>query len=150
MVRILAWLQAAVLGGNGLVMLFAGQWWYGAVPGVTGTGPYNPHFVRDIGAAYLVCGAAHVAFALRPRQAWPALVAAAAFLVLHAAIHVFDAVCGTRPLADIARDFGGVFVPALIALGLAAWRAPPIRKEVLNAQGPAQPPDRQARTPLGL
>ena len=48
---------AAVLGGNGLAMLFAGLWWYGVVPGVTATGPYNPHFVRDIGAAYLVAGA---------------------------------------------------------------------------------------------
>src|SRR5690242_18735341 len=118
--RVLSWLQAVVLGGNGLVMLFGGLWWYGAVPGVTATGPYNPHFVRDIGAAYLVCGIAHAAFALRPVAAWSALVAAAGFLTLHAGIHVFDAVCGTRPLADFMRDFGGVYLPALIAIGLAA------------------------------
>ena len=135
MVRFLAWLQTVMLGGNGLVMLFAGAWWYGVVPGVTATGPYNPHFVRDIGAAFLVCGASHAAFALKGRQAWPALVAAAGFLVLHAAIHVFDAVCGTRPLQDIARDFGGVFVPAFIALGLAVWQAPGRSREVRHAQG---------------
>lgn len=129
MIRVLAWLQAALLGANGLAMLFAGAWWYGVVPGVTATGPYNPHFVRDIGAAYLVCGLAHLAFALRPSQARPAVAAAAGFLTLHAGIHVFDAVCGPHALADSGRDFAGVFLPALIALALASatrttWEAP--------------------------
>src|SRR5205814_7375556 len=95
LVRIISVLLAAVLGANGLAMLFAGLWWYGVVPGVTATGPYNPHFVRDIGAEYLVVGVSLAAFAWRPREAWPALVAAAAFLTLHAGIHVFDAACGT-------------------------------------------------------
>lgn len=118
--RSLAAILALVLGLNGLVMLFAGLWWYGVVPGVTATGPYNPHFVRDIGAAYLVVGVSLGGFALRPREAWPAVVAAAAFLTLHAAIHVFDAVCGTKPAADLARDFAGVYLPALVTLALAA------------------------------
>ena len=118
--RILAAILGLILGANGLGMLFAGLWWYGVVPGVTATGPYNPHFVRDIGAAYLVAGASLAAFAVRPREAWPAVVAAAAFLTLHAAIHVFDAVCGTKPLADMVRDFAGVYLPALVAVVLAA------------------------------
>jgi hypothetical protein len=120
--RILAAILGLMLGANGLVMLFAGLWWYGAVPGVTATGPYNPHFVRDIGAAYLVAGASLEAFAVRPSEAWPAIVAAAAFLTLHAAIHVFDAVCGTKPLPDMIRDVAGVYLPALITLMFAARR----------------------------
>jgi hypothetical protein len=120
--RILAAVFAVMLGGNGLVMLIAGLWWYGVVPGVTATGPFNPHFVRDIGAAYLVTGAGLGWFAATPREAWPALVGAAAFLSLHAAIHVFDAACGTRPLADVARDFAGVYLPALITLVIAFRR----------------------------
>jgi hypothetical protein len=120
--RILAAVFGVILGANGLVMLFAGLWWYGVVPGVTATGPYNPHFVRDIGAAYLVVGASLGWFAVRPREAWPAVVAAAGFLTLHAAIHVFDAACGTKPLQDVIRDFGGVYLPALVALGLAIRR----------------------------
>jgi hypothetical protein len=116
--RIIAGALAVILGGNGVAMLFAGYWWYGVVPGVTATGPYNAHFVRDIGAAYLVTAASLGWFAWRPREAWPALAAAAAFLTLHAAIHVFDAACGTKPLQDVARDFAGVYLPALIALGL--------------------------------
>lgn len=120
MSRILAAALGLILGLNGLAMLFAGLWWYGVVPGVTATGPYNPHFVRDIGAAYLVVGASLAAFAWRPREAWPAVVASAGFLTLHAAIHVFDAVCGTKPLADMVRDFSGVYLPALVTLALAA------------------------------
>jgi hypothetical protein len=124
LVRIVSALLAVMLAGNGVVMLLAGLWWYGVVPGVTATGPYNPHFVRDIGAAYLVAGGGLGAFALWPRIAWPALVAAAAFQLLHVGVHVFDAVCGTRPLADVARDFAGVYAPALIT-ALIAFRKPP-------------------------
>jgi hypothetical protein len=113
---------AAILAANGLAMLFAGAWWYGVVPGVTATGPYNPHFVRDIGAAYLVTAGGLGWFAARPREGWPALAAAAAFLVLHAAIHIFDAICGTKPLADVARDFAGIYLPAILSLAIAVRR----------------------------
>lgn len=122
MARIVASLLAIILGANGLAMLFAGLWWYGVVPGVTATGPFNPHFVRDIGAAYLVTAGGLGWFALRPREGWPAVVAAAAFLTLHAAIHVFDAACGTRPLQDVARDFAGIYLPALLTLAIALRR----------------------------
>ena len=97
MSRILSGGLAVVLGVNALAMLFASFWWYNAVPGVTATGAYNPHFVRDIGAAYLVVAGGLGWFAWRPIQGWPALVASAAFLVLHAFIHVFDANRGFVP-----------------------------------------------------
>jgi hypothetical protein len=122
MSRIVSGLLAAILGANGLAMLFAGLWWYGVVPGVTATGPFNPHFVRDIGVAYLVTAGGLGWFAARPRAGWPALAAAAAFLALHAAIHVFDAVCGTKPLADVTRDLAGIYLPALIAVVLTLRR----------------------------
>ena len=64
----MAALLALVLGVNGLAMLFAGPWWYGVVPASPPTGPFNPHFVRDIGAAYLVAGVGLGWFAARPRQ----------------------------------------------------------------------------------
>ena len=123
MVRIVSALLAIVLAGNGLVMLFAGLWWYGIVPGVTATGPYNPHFVRDIGSAYVVAGGALGAYIAWPRAAWSAVVASAAFQLLHVGVHIFDAVCGTKPLADIARDFAGVYAPALITT-LIAFKKP--------------------------
>ena len=72
---------------NGLIMLVAGPFWYETVPGVPGTGPFNPHFVQDIGAAFLVAGLALAARAWRPRY-WPAAVAGAGFLAVHALLHV--------------------------------------------------------------
>ncbi|MFZ3006326.1 MAG: hypothetical protein WA047_09125, partial [Phenylobacterium sp.] len=54
MTRTIAVVLAVILGGNGLFMLGAPLTWYDAVPGVPSTGAFNTHFVRDIGAAYLV------------------------------------------------------------------------------------------------
>lgn len=124
MARILSVILAVVLGINGLAMLFASFWWYNAVPGVIATGPYNPHFVRDIGAIYVMTGASLVWFAWRPARGWPALVAGAAFMVMHGAIHIFDASCSTSPFSAIARDFPGVFVPTILTAGLAIFCKP--------------------------
>lgn len=122
--RWVAGLMALLLGGNGLAMLFAGLAWYDAVPGVTSTGPYNAHFVKDIGAAYLVSALGLGWFAWRPREGWPAMAAGAAFLTFHAAIHVYDASCGATPWADVRRDFVGVYLFAAIPLALALLRRP--------------------------
>lgn len=127
MSRILAAALALILGLNGLAMLGASFWWYNAVPGVIATGAFNPHFVRDIGATYLVCAGGLAWFAARPVQGWPALVAAAAFLLLHAAIHVFDASCATDPAANLIRDLPGVFAPAILAAAIAVVRRPGAR-----------------------
>lgn len=116
---IVAVVLALAMAANALAMLVAPAWWYAAVPGVTATGPFNLHFIRDIGMAYLVVAGGLAWFAWRPAQGWPALVAAAAFLSLHGLIHVADAfaspVCGQSLL----RDLPGVFAPALIAVWLA-------------------------------
>jgi hypothetical protein len=117
---VLAGLLGLVMGANGLAMLLAGAWWYAAVPGVPTTGPFNPHFVKDIGAAYLVVAASLGAFAWRPAAAFSALVGAAGFLTLHAAIHVGDALASPTCGHDLVRDLPGIFVPALVSLGLVA------------------------------
>jgi hypothetical protein len=119
MARIVAGVLGLMLAANALAMLLAAYWWYGQVPGVPQTGPYNPHFVRDIGAAYLVTAAGLGWFAWRPAQGWPALAIGAGFLTLHAAIHVYDVTCGTTPLSDVLRDLVGVYLPAVLALAIA-------------------------------
>src|SRR5580658_700526 len=132
MKRILAAVLGLAMGANGLAMLAAGSWWYGAVPGVTETGPFNPHFVKDIGAAYLVVGAAFAWLAARPTaMVRGAAVAAAAFLALHGLIHLSEAAGDPRGLADLARDFPGVILPALVALFLTLTPYGP--KELRNA-----------------
>jgi hypothetical protein len=120
MKRALAGLLGILLAANGLAMLAAGKAWYYAVPGVTSTGPYNPHFVKDIGMAYLVTALGLGWFAARPRQGWSGLVCGAAFLSLHGLIHVADAIGGPVCGQDLLRDLPGVFLPALIAAGIAA------------------------------
>lgn len=124
MARIVSVILAVILGVNGLIMLFASFWWYNAVPGVIATGPYNPHFVRDIGATYVMVAAALAWFAWRPAQGWPALVAGAAFMAMHGAIHIFDASCSTSPFSAIARDFPGVFIPTILTAALAIFCKP--------------------------
>lgn len=117
---------AAVLGAggaaNGAFMLAAPTLWYDSVPGLPHTGPFNPHFVMDIGVAYVVASAALIARAWRPRY-WPAAVAGAAFMIGHAAIHVADVV--TERTGNAGVDVWLVIVPAL----LAAWVAFPAKGE---------------------
>jgi len=47
-------------------MLFAGSIWWTHVAGARETGPFNPHFVQDVGAAFTVAGLAFGARAWRP------------------------------------------------------------------------------------
>ena len=122
--RIVAAVMALAFLANGIAMLAAPLSWYDAVPGVPATGPFNPHFVRDIGCVYLVCALGAGWFAWRPAQGWPALCAAAAWLTAHAAVHVYDASCGASPLADVRRDFVGVYLFAAVPLALALFRRP--------------------------
>jgi hypothetical protein len=104
---------------NGLFMLLFPATWYPAIPGVSATGPYNPHFIRDIGAAYGVAAAGLLALVRWP-QAWPAAVAGSSFLLLHAAVHVFDALQGRIAAGHLINDALLVLAPALAALAL-SW-----------------------------
>jgi peptidoglycan/LPS O-acetylase OafA/YrhL len=98
---------------NGSIMLSAGPAWYASVPGVSETGPYNPHFVSDIGAAFLVAGLALAARAWRPRY-WPAAVAGSAFLAAHALIHLAMIAGGHDHHAAI--DLIAIVLPSALAL----------------------------------
>ena len=93
MQRMIAGILAVPTLANGLVMLFAGPVWYERVPGVPDTGPFNPHFVQDIGIAFSVAGFALGARAWRTRY-WPAAVAGAGFLATHALLHLLMIVGG--------------------------------------------------------
>ena len=65
-----------LLAANGFLMLLDPAQWYAIVPGVPETGPLNPHFVRDIGAAYVVTGVA-IGWLARDARAVPAALAGA-------------------------------------------------------------------------
>ena len=98
---------------NGLTMLLAGAAWYESVPGVSETGPYNPHFIEDIGAAFLVAGLALAARVWRPRY-WPAAVAGAGFLAVHALLHLLMIINGH--VHHAAFDLIAILLPSALAL----------------------------------
>jgi hypothetical protein len=111
--RSIAAILAVPTALNGLTMLLAGPSWYTSVPGAAETGPYNPHFVQDIGAAFLVAGLALAARAWRPAY-WPAAVAGASFLAAHALIHLAIIVTGHDH--NTAFDLMAVVLPSALAL----------------------------------
>jgi hypothetical protein len=126
---LVAWILGLGLAANGLVMLGAPAEWYAALPGVADTGPFNPHFVRDIGAAYLVAGTGFVALALSA-EARPAAFAATAFLALHAFVHLWDAATGREHVHALVVELPTVFLPPALAI----WLVWPLRRRELSAK----------------
>ena len=115
----LRWPLALGLGLNALWMLAAPRHWYDTIPGVALTGGFNPHFVRDIGCAYLASAIGLGWRALAP-AAWPAAMLAALFLLLHGGVHVADVLQGRCTPAGFLRDVPAVILPALLA-GWLSW-----------------------------
>lgn len=118
----LAWLIGLLSAANGVFMMLAPALWYGVIPGVPQTGAFNPHFVRDIGAAYIVSGAALVWFA-RDSRARPAALAAAAFFALHALVHAHDFIMASETVRYAALDVPSIYLPAALAFWI-AWPPP--------------------------
>ena len=105
---------------NALWMLADPLRWYHDLPaGVPDTGPFNPHFVRDIGVAFLAVGVGQVWAAFRPAWRAPLVGVAAIFAVGHAVLHVYDTARGAVPSDHWWLDLPGVYLPALV-IGYAA------------------------------
>ncbi|HZW13674.1 MAG TPA: hypothetical protein VFF81_10850 [Noviherbaspirillum sp.] len=129
-----------LLAANGACMLFLPAPWYAHMPGVTATGPLNAHFIRDIGAAYLVAGGGLI-WLWRNPHAWPAALSGSAFLMLHALVHIGEAVVGTFDWKHLVRDLPGVFFVPL----LASWLAWPRRDEFSTKENSNATMDRTAQ-----
>ena len=116
---------AVVLGvaslANGVFMLVAPEDWYFAVPGVTTTGPFNQHFIRDIGLIFLLLGAGLLIGAARPRVRPLLWTAAAVWLSGHALFHFWEVAVGICSASAIPRDFPAVTLPAILTSLLALW-----------------------------
>ena len=122
--RLLAAALALFHGLNAAAMIAAPGDWYGATPGVALTGPFNPHFVVDIGFAFLVAAAGFAAYAVRPALGWGVAAMAAAWPGLHGLFHLVH--IHHAPAASAALEAGGVVVPGGLGL-LVAWRAAQIQ-----------------------
>jgi hypothetical protein len=79
---------------NGLFMLWDPYAWYRAIPTVRFTGPPNPHFIRDIGLAYLTCAALLGFAVVNLRMRWLAALAGSLFLAMHGGLHVYEVLSG--------------------------------------------------------
>jgi uncharacterized protein YjeT (DUF2065 family) len=106
---------------NGIFMLVSPMDWYQAVPGVTSTGPFNQHFLRDIGLVLMFMGGAFVIGAIRPQWRVPLWAAATLWLAGHALFHFWEVAAGINSSSVLLRDFPDVTLPALIGILLTAW-----------------------------
>lgn len=117
--RLTFWILGLMNMANGVWMLLAPAHWYAHLPAaVPDTGPFNAHFVRDIGAAFTTIGVAFCVAAQRPAYRRAALAGATGFFVLHAVVHVTDMLSGRLHHDHWLIDFPGVFLPAIILLVL--------------------------------
>jgi hypothetical protein len=112
----------------GLVTLAVGSWqlvapesWYWAIPGVPDRGPFNQHFVRDLGIIYAMTGVGLIMGALRPLQRVGYWWAPCFWLVGHALFHIWEVLVGICGPASLLQDFAGVTVPALLSLALLVY-----------------------------
>ncbi|MGR4863348.1 hypothetical protein [Caulobacter sp. LARHSG274] len=106
---------------NGVFMLLAPEAWYFAVPGVTTTGSFNQHFLRDIGLIFLLIGAGFLAGAFQPRQRLLLWAVPTIWLTGHALFHFWEVAVGICSASAIPRDFPAVTLPAILGWLLTAW-----------------------------
>lgn len=119
--RFLIALAGLALFANAVFMLANPHGWYEAVEGVPDTGPFNPHFVRDIGVSFLTAALTMAAAARWLRLAWPLLCTVVLYLGLHALLHLWDIAAGRLDAHHLLIDAPGVFIPVFITAALALW-----------------------------
>lgn len=116
------WATGLVTIANAVWMLAGPMHWYTDFPAaVPDTGPFNPHFVRDIGCAFLAVGVALFWAARRPRDRVPLVSIAALFLAAHALLHVYDTLRGALGHDHWLLDLPGVYLPGIVTPWI-AWR----------------------------
>jgi len=105
---------------NGTWMLVGPEPWYWAIPGVPDRGPFNQHFVRDIGIIYGLSGAGMLAGALLPQHRLAFWWAPALWFTGHALFHFWEVAAGICGPEYLVQDFAGVTLPAILTLWLVA------------------------------
>ena len=117
----IAVLLGVAMVANGVFMLVSPTDWYMAVPGVTSTGPFNQHFVRDIGLIFLLLGGAFLVGTALPRSRVLLWAAASIWLSGHALVHLWEGAVGICSPSVLPRDFPAVTLPAIIGRALTLW-----------------------------
>jgi len=127
----LFWIMGFGNLANGLWMLLAPMNWFQYLPaGVPDTGPFNHHFVQDIGAAFTTIGALFIVSARRALERRGVVLAATLFYGLHAVVHLADVHEGRLHADHLRLDFPLVYLPTILLLVLALpfwWPKAPAR-----------------------
>ncbi len=113
--KALFWLFCVFMVANGLWMLVAPEPWCSELPAaVPDTGPFNPHFVRDVGVSFAVLGVGFGWCAANLERCYPVYLGLTA-----------DIAAGRLSHAHCETDALPVFVPAALLLALSfppVWR----------------------------
>jgi hypothetical protein len=133
-VWIMVLFNVVLLSMNGMFMIIAPETWYYLVPGVTDTGFYNQHFIRDIGMIQLFLGIAFGVGMIQPDRRIGLWAAATLWLAAHALFHFWEVAVGICAPSAIPRDFPAVTLPAIFGAALTLWA---IRRSRTGAIAPA-------------
>ncbi|MGB0921175.1 MAG: hypothetical protein ACPG06_01275 [Alphaproteobacteria bacterium] len=108
-----------LMAANGAFMFFTPELWFETVPGVKRTGPPNTHFIRDVAVTYAGVGALLILAARNVSRRALYAGLGGGWLALHGLVHLYELATCIAPLTSVQVDFGGVYLPALLALWLA-------------------------------
>ncbi|WP_438754902.1 hypothetical protein [Pararhizobium sp. O133] len=137
LVLAMVWFNIVLAGWLSIHMLYDPEGWYYFVPGVTDTGFFNQHFIRDIG---IIQGFVAAAFAIglyrvdRRIELW---AAATLWLIAHGAFHLWEVAVGICSASAIVRDFPAVSLPAIFGIAATAWACSQRQRAPISA--PAAP-----------
>jgi hypothetical protein len=106
---------------NGLFMLASPTNWYFSVPGVTTTGLFNQHFIRDIGLIFLFVGTAFLLGVAKREYRVILWAAPTLWLAGHALFHFWEVAVGICEPSVLARDFPAVTLPAILGSIASLW-----------------------------
>lgn len=117
-------MKMVLFGGAGfylstaIYMFVAPEAFYNRTPGVAMMGPFNVHFIRDAGLAFLTSGAALLWGVLKADR--PVAVFGAAWPCLHALFHIWIFLARGFPADEIALvNLIGIQLPAWLVLAAA-------------------------------
>ena len=115
------WFNVLLAGWLSIHMLYDPEGWYYFVPGVTDTGFFNQHFIRDIGIIQGFIAAAFTIGIFRLERRLELWAAATLWHIAHAAFHLWEVAVGICSASVLVRDFPAVSLPALFGLASTIW-----------------------------
>ena len=108
---------------TGIYIFAAPQRFYDLTPGLEMMGPFNVHFIRDVGLVFLASGGAMLFGALRDSR--HAAISGAVWPALHGLFHLQIWLARGVPFDSVAGfNWSTVIVPGFLGL-IAAWRFHP-------------------------